>query len=168
MMVWKMFLLFQGCILRFHVNLARCKVKTNCSRIGGAEFQFLMSLRIMTLYFWDTRKFPILCFWGEYFDGGSWGYCGVPKETPLHPPTHSFRDNNLCFGIQGATLGNQLNTMGTRTLGVRYPTIVPLESTIQASAKIWPALAMAWPTAGHCCSPWTDGPVGLGWTKTHL
>ena len=24
MMVWKMFLLFQGCILRFHVNLARC------------------------------------------------------------------------------------------------------------------------------------------------
>ena len=25
MMVWKMFLLFQGCILRFHVNLARCK-----------------------------------------------------------------------------------------------------------------------------------------------
>ena len=27
MMVWKMFLLFQGCILRFHVNLARC---TSC------------------------------------------------------------------------------------------------------------------------------------------
>ena len=25
MMVWKMFLLFQGCILRFHVNLAWCK-----------------------------------------------------------------------------------------------------------------------------------------------
>ena len=24
MMVWKMFLLFQGCIFRFHVNLARC------------------------------------------------------------------------------------------------------------------------------------------------
>ena len=24
MMVWKMFLLFQGFILRFHVNLARC------------------------------------------------------------------------------------------------------------------------------------------------
>ena len=27
MMVWKMFLLFQGCILRFHVNLARCMGK---------------------------------------------------------------------------------------------------------------------------------------------
>ena len=95
------------------------------------------------------------------------------KETPLHPPTHSFRDNNLCRHSvqkkrQGAKLGHHKYHGLHCTLGVRYPTKVPLESTIQASAKIWPALAMAWPTAGHCCSPWTDGPVGLGMNATHL
>lgn len=75
---------------------------------------------LITLYFWDTN-ISQSCVSGGNTLMGVVGviYCGVPKETPLHPPTHSFRDNNLCFGIQGATLGNQLNTMDTRTLGVR-------------------------------------------------
>ena len=47
MMVWKMFLLFQGCILRFHVNLARCipsparPAEKNHRSLGVAQFHSL-------------------------------------------------------------------------------------------------------------------------------
>ena len=80
MMVWKMFLLSQGFILRFHVNLARCTALSFNSTSwpkGTAE-----TLRILT----GCR----LCHWGS--DGGShlnyfptnWGASNEAPESSIH------------------------------------------------------------------------------------
>lgn len=143
------------------------KVKTNCSRIGGAEFQFLMSLTVLiTLYYWDTKISQ------SRVSGGNtlMGVVGVIAEFLrklhfTHRPIVS--GTTTCAGIQykkrqGAKLGhNKYHGYTIRSAPKKY-----IESTIQASAKIWPALAIAWPTAKSIVAP--HGPMDRwdwGWTK---
>ena len=59
MMVWKMFLLFQGCILRFHVNLGRCNqnVHSHVVMEGG----FVQLPQILSSWICCWRSFMTDC-----------------------------------------------------------------------------------------------------------
>ena len=80
MMVWKMFLLFQGCILRFHVNLARCtwfieQCRNFCRRLYCAAKSPFGEQWVLASWQDDVLAASFHCGCDVAFDlGVTWGH----------------------------------------------------------------------------------------------